>query len=64
MTIDNTDYNVTFRAPALPLPPVEYTQAYSNGMNNILRLYFNQVDQAFRNNKIINQAETTSWFMG
>jgi hypothetical protein len=63
MTTDNTNYNVTFRAPALPLPPTEYNQAYFNSMNNVLRLYFNQVDQAFRNNKIINQAETTSWFM-
>jgi len=63
MTTDNTDYNVTFRAPALPLPPTEYSQAYFNSMNNVLRLYFNQVDQAFRNNRIINQAETTSWFM-
>ena len=63
MATDNTDYNISFRAPALPLPPKEYDQTYFNSMNNVLRLYFNQVDQAFRNNKIINQAETTSWFI-
>ena len=63
MAVDNTDYNITFRAPALPLPPTEYNQDYFNRMNNVLRLYFNQVDQAFRNDKLINQAEATSWFI-
>ena len=63
MAVDNTDYNVIFRAPALPLPPMEYDQAYFNRLNNIFRLYFNQVDQAFRNDKLINQAEATSWFI-
>ena len=63
MAIDNTDYNVIFKAPALPLPPMEHDQAYFNRMNNIFRLYFNQVDHAFRTNKLINQAEATSWFI-
>lgn len=63
MAIDTTEYNVTFKAPALPIPPAEYNQAYFVNMNNVLRLYFNQVDQAFRNDSIINQAEATSWFL-
>ena len=33
-----------FIAPALPKPPQEYTQSYMDGLVNILRLYFNQID--------------------
>jgi hypothetical protein len=33
-----------FKAPALPKPPVEYTQNYLDNLVNILRLYFNQLD--------------------
>jgi hypothetical protein len=32
------------KSPALPLAPVEYQQKYIDDLNNILRLYFNQVD--------------------
>ena len=32
------------KQPALPLAPVEYRQQYQDQLNNILRLYFNQVD--------------------
>jgi hypothetical protein len=32
------------KAPALPFAPVEYQQKYADEVNNILRLYFNQVD--------------------
>ena len=64
MPIDTTDYNITFRAPALPLPPVEYNQQYFDSMNNVLRIYFNQLDQAFRNDKLVTQAEANAWFLG
>jgi hypothetical protein len=33
-----------FRAPALPIPPVEYDQRYGTDLIRILRLYFNQLD--------------------
>jgi len=33
-------------APRLPSAPVEYDSQYINQLNNILRLYFNQVDSA------------------
>ena len=33
-----------FKAPALPKPPVEYTQNYLDNLVNVLRLYFNQLD--------------------
>ena len=60
MATDNTDYNISFRAPALPLPPKEYDQTYFNSMNNVLRLYFNQVDQAFRNTYVNAKVDLTS----
>lgn len=34
-----------FVAPALPNPPQEFDQRYFDKFNNILRLYFNQIDQ-------------------
>jgi len=33
-----------FKAPSLPKPTVEYDRAYMDGLVNILRLYFNQLD--------------------
>jgi len=32
------------KSPALPLAPTEYIQQYQDQLNNILRLYFNQID--------------------
>ena len=32
------------RAPALPLAPTEYSREYIDQLNNILRLYFSQID--------------------
>ena len=34
----------TFVAPSLPAPPVEYDSQYMTQLLNILRLYFNQLD--------------------
>jgi len=34
------------RAPLLPMPPVEYTAQYMNQLLRVLRLYFNQLDNA------------------
>lgn len=31
-------------APVLPIAPIEYQQKYGDDLNNILRLYFNQID--------------------
>lgn len=36
--------NYNFRAPALPVPPVEYEQGQQNQFENALRLYFNRLD--------------------
>jgi hypothetical protein len=34
----------TTKAPALPLAPLEYSRQYQDQLNNILRLYFAQLD--------------------
>ncbi len=40
---------VSIVAPALPTAPPEYNKGYLDKFNNILRLYFNQIDNALRN---------------
>lgn len=49
MAVDNTNYNVPFRAPALPYPPTTYDAQSFEEFNKILRIYFNQLDNALRN---------------
>jgi hypothetical protein len=44
--MNNITYN--FKAPALPLPPGQYDTGYQNQYNNILRIYFNQLDNVLR----------------
>ena len=40
-----TKFKLDFtKAPALPLSPVSYHQQYQDQLNNLLRLYFNQID--------------------
>jgi len=34
----------TTKAPNLPIAPVEYSQQFQDQFNNVLRLYFNQLD--------------------
>lgn len=34
----------TTKSPALPVAPLEYSRAYQDQLNNILRLYFAQLD--------------------
>jgi len=38
-----------FRAPALPKPGPTYTQTYMDNLLNVLRLYFNQLDELLAN---------------
>jgi len=39
---------VRFAAPVLPLPPTDYDREVFRQTNNLLRLYFNQIDQFLR----------------
>jgi hypothetical protein len=34
----------TTQAPNLPIAPVDYSQQYQDQLNNVLRLYFSQLD--------------------
>jgi hypothetical protein len=43
LTSDNQLSQVV--APNLPLAPEEYDRRYSDQLNNVLRLYFNQLDK-------------------
>jgi hypothetical protein len=36
----------TTKSPAFPVAPIEYSRAYQDQLNNILRLYFAQLDNA------------------
>jgi hypothetical protein len=37
------------QAPNLPIAPTEYQQRYIDQVNNVLRLYFNQIDNFTQN---------------
>ena len=63
MSVDFTNYGVEFVAPLLPSPPDEYSKIAFEKFNNSLRLYFNQVDKALRNDTLVRQAEANTWFM-
>ena len=60
MAVDNTKYNVPFRAPALPYPPQVYDQQSFEEFNKVLRIYFNQLDNALRNVMLVQQ-ESLTW---
>ena len=58
------DYEVGFKAPALPYPPEEYSSEKFNEINNVIRLYFNQVDNTLRDTSLADRSDSVSWFMG
>ena len=51
VTVEETEFTQV-KAPALPLAPVEYQQKYGDDLNNVLRLYFNQIDTLISQLKI------------
>jgi len=63
MATNNTRVDVPFRAPALPLPPTDYSQSDFAQFNNILRLYFNQIDNQFRRDPP-REIQAQAWFLG
>lgn len=48
MTINRNRLNVPFKAPIIPQAPQAYNKASFDATNNVLRLYFNQLDNALR----------------
>ena len=58
------DYEVSFKAPALPYPPKEYNAEEFNQFNNVIRLYFNQIDNTLRDTSLADRSDSFSCFMG
>lgn len=58
----NNEFIVGFKSPALPYPPTEYSAASLEEFNRVLRLYFNQIDNALRDVSAKNEAEAQVWF--
>lgn len=48
-TVDTKLLLSTVKAPRLPAAPVEYAQRYGDDLTNVLRLYFNQLDNLSSN---------------
>ncbi len=57
-----TTYNSI--APRLPDPPKEYTQASFEQFNNVLRIYFNQLDDAIKEAAVSTESQAQVWFLG
>ena len=43
VTVEQTSLT-TVKAPALPIAPTDYSRQYQDQLNNVLRLYFNNID--------------------
>jgi len=57
-----TTYNSI--APRLPDPPKEYTQGSFEQFNNVLRIYFNQLDDAIKEAAVSTESQAQVWFLG
>ena len=57
-----SDYINKTRAPALVVPPVQYSQEAGNQLNNQLRIYFNTLDTANTQTiEQVNNLNTQAW---
>ena len=62
MSVSNV--KIDFVGPALPRPPELYDSMSFDTSNNILRLYFNNIDESFRKIKQAQDAlESLTWFV-
>ncbi len=59
----DTTHSISFAAPILPLAPDEYEMVYFNHYNDVLRLYFSRIDEAFRDRGSEEYSESVAWFM-
>ena len=57
-----TTYNSI--APRLPTPPKDYNKQSFEQMNNILRIYFNQLDEGVREAAVSTESQAQVWFLG
>ena len=60
---ENSNYNIGFRAPVLHYFPEEYDTQTMEQLTNVLRLYFNQLDNAIRNASSTDKADAQAWFL-
>ena len=60
----NNSLTIQFRAPALPYPPEEYDAFQFEEFNKVLRLHFNQLDNALRDTALARQSDSMAWFLG
>ena len=58
-----SNYDIGFHAPALPYFPQEYDTQTMEQLTNVLRLYFNQLDNALRNASSTDKADAQAWFL-
>ena len=59
MTVNNTARRAP-SAPNLPLAPDQYMRAYQDQLNNIFRLYFNQLDNALKQTVLASTVYTVA----
>ena len=59
-----SNYDIGFRAPALPYFPQEYDTQTMEQLTNVLRLYFSQLDNALGNDSSTDKADAQAWFLG
>jgi hypothetical protein len=57
------DTHIDFNAPPLPLTSGEYKQLYFDQYNDILRMYFNQLDEAASKGIAQEYSQSVAWFM-
>tara|TARA_R110000744_G_scaffold184827_1_gene304248 strand:- start:474 stop:665 length:192 start_codon:yes stop_codon:yes gene_type:complete len=58
-----SNYDVGFRAPVLPYFPDEYDRQTMEQFTNVLRLYFNQLDNAIRTASSTDKTDAQAWFV-
>jgi len=57
-------HNINFTAPVLPYATSMYEEKYFNRYNEILRVYFNQLDETLRDGTATETSESLAWYMG
>lgn len=57
-------HNINFSAPVLPYATSMYEQEYFNQYNEILRVYFSQIDEILRDGTALEASESLTWYMG
>jgi hypothetical protein len=53
-----------FRAPALPLSPIEYDQRQQDQLLYALRLYFNRLDQFNNTSSTVQNSQNVLMWLG